>query len=158
MQIALDRACANPECNTWQQGTARRLKLGTDLPTTHSVNVRFKEAIDVITAEINGRVAIQLFPNKLLGSDSDMVSQIRAGAVELATFPGTVMSTLIPATSITGVAFAFDNCDKVWAAIDGEVGNHIRRSIEKVNLVPFDTAWVNGFLQITGSTRPIRTP
>ena len=134
------------------------LKLGTDLPVTHSVNVRMKEAIDAIAAETRGRVVIQLFPNNQLGSDSDMLSQIRSGALELATFPGTVMSTLIPATAITGVGFVFPSYDKVWAAMDGAVGNHIRQSIEKLNLVPFDTVWDNGYRQITSSTRPIRTP
>lgn len=135
-----------------------KLKLGTDLPMTHSVNVRLKEAIDAIAAETNGRVVIQLFPNNQLGSDSDMMSQIRSGALEMATFPGTVMSTLIPVTAITGVGFAFSGYDKVWAAMDGALGKHIRQGIEKVNLVPFDTVWDNGFRQITSSTRPIRTP
>ena len=134
------------------------LKLGTDLPVTHSVNVRMKEALDAIAAETRGRVVIQLFPNNQLGSDSDMLSQIRSGALELATFPGTVMSTLIPATAITGVGFVFPSYDKVWAAMDGGVGNHIRQSIEKLNLVPFETVWDNGYRQITSSTRPIRTP
>ncbi len=140
------------------QGAEFKFKLGTDLPVTHSVNVRLKEAIDAIAAETKGRVAIQLFPNNQLGSDSDMLSQIRSGALELATFPGTVMSTLVPVTSITGVGFAFAGYDKVWAAMDGAVGNHIRKGIEKINLVPFETVWDNGFRQITSSTRPIKTP
>lgn len=135
-----------------------KFKLGTDLPVSHSVNVRLKEAIDAIATETKGRVAIQLFPNNQLGSDTDMMSQVRAGALELATFPGTVMSTLVPVTSITGVGFAFGGYDKVWAAMDGAVGNHIRRGIEKIGLVPFDTVWDNGFRQITTSTKPIRTP
>ena len=135
-----------------------KLKLGTDLPVTHSVNVRLKEAIEAIALETKGRVVIQLFPNNQLGSDSDMMSQIRSGALELATFPGTVMSTLVPVTSITGVGFAFPGYDKVWAAMDGAVGNHIRHAIEKINLVPFETVWDNGFRQITSSTRPIATP
>ncbi len=135
-----------------------KFKLGTDLPVTHSVNVRLKEAIDAITAETKGRVAIQLFPNNQLGSDSDMMSQVRSGALELATFPGTVMSTLVPATSITGVGFAFADYDKVWAAMDGAVGNHIRGAIAKANLVPFEAVWDNGFRQITTSTKPIKTP
>lgn len=133
-------------------------KLGTDLPVTHSVNVRLKEAIDAIAAETHGRVAIQLYPNNQLGSDSDMMGQVRSGALELATFPGTVMSTLVPVSSITGLGFAFGGYDKVWAAMDGAVGNHIRRSIEKINLVPFETVWDNGFRQVTTSTRPVRTP
>lgn len=135
-----------------------KFKLGTDLPVSHSVNVRLKEAIDAIAAETKGRVAIQLFPNNQLGNDNDMMSQIRGGALELATFPGTVMSTLVPVTAITGVGFAFSGYDKVWAAMDGEVGNHIRGAIEKVNLVPFDTVWDNGFRQITTSSKSIQTP
>ena len=135
-----------------------KLKLGTDLPVTHSVNVRLKEAIAAISTETGGRVAIDLFPNNQLGGDADMMSQLRSGALEMATFPGTVMSTLVPVTSITGVGFAFSGYDKVWAAMDGAVGNHIRAAIEKINLVPFATVWDNGFRQITTSTKPINTP
>ncbi|MGH8784524.1 MAG: TRAP transporter substrate-binding protein [Cupriavidus necator] len=135
-----------------------RFKLGTDLPVTHSVNVRLKEAIAAIAAETGGRVEIQLFPNNQLGSDSDMMSQIRSGALELATFPGTVMSTLIPSTALTGAGFLFTGYDKVWPAMDGAVGNYIRSAIEKTNLVPFATVWDNGFRQVTTSTKPIRTP
>ena len=62
-----------------------KLKLGTDLPVTHSVNVRLKEAISAIASETQGRVAIDLFPNNQLGNDSDMMSQVRSGALELAT-------------------------------------------------------------------------
>ncbi len=142
-----------------QSGTAEfKFKLGNDLPASHSVNVRMKEAIEAITAESKGRVAIQLFPNNQLGSDADMISQVRSGALELATFPGTVMSTLVPVTSLTGVGFAFPGYDKVWAAMDGAVGNHIRGAIAKANLVPFETVWDNGFRQITTSSKPIKTP
>ena len=140
------------------QGGGFKFKLGTDLPVAHPVNVRLREAIEVIAAETNGSVAITLFPNNQLGSDSDMMSQVRSGALELATFPGTVLSTLIPATSLTGLGFAFTSYDKVWAAMDGDVGDYIRRNIEKANLHAFDAVWDNGFRQITTSNRPIQTP
>ncbi|GEO39097.1 ABC transporter substrate-binding protein [Skermanella aerolata] len=140
------------------QGGSFKFKLGTDLPVAHPVNVRLREAIDAIAAETNGAVAITLFPNNQLGSDSDMMSQIRSGALELATFPGTVLSTLIPSTSLTGLGFAFTSYDKVWAAMDGEVGNYIRQNIGKANLHAFDAVWDNGFRQITTSNRPIQTP
>ena len=140
------------------QAAPLKLKFGNDLPATHSVNIRLKEAIEAITAETNGKVAINLFPNNQLGSDNDMMSQLRSGALELATMPGTVMSTLIPTASLTGVGFAFTSYDKVWAAMDGEVGSYIRRNIEKVGLTPFEAVWDNGFRQITSSTRPIKAP
>ena len=140
------------------QAAPLKLKLGNDLPATHSVNLRLREAIDAIAADTNGRVAISLFPNNQLGSDSDMMSQLRSGALELATMPGAVLSTLVPASSLTSLGFAFTSYDKVWAAMDGDVGGYIRRAIAKANLVPFDAVWDNGFRQVTSSTRPIRTP
>ena len=140
------------------EGAAIKLKFGNDLPATHSVNIRLREAVDAISAETNNNVTISLFPNNQLGNDTDMMSQLRSGALELATMPGTVLSTLIPAASLTGLGFAFTNYDTVWAAMDGDVGNYIRRAIEKVNLLPFDTVWDNGFRQITSSTHPIATP
>ncbi|MGY4313981.1 tripartite ATP-independent transporter DctP family solute receptor [Bradyrhizobium sp. JR3.5] len=140
------------------QAAPLKLKFGNDLPATHSVNVRLKEAIDAITAETKGQVAISLFPNNQLGSDTDMMAQLRSGALELATMPGTVMSTLIPTASLTGVGFAFTNYDNVWSAMDGDVGKFVRGNIEKTGLVPFEAVWDNGFRQITSSTRPIKTP
>src|SRR6516162_629714 len=139
------------------QATPLKVKFGNDLPDTHSVNVRLKEAIAAIGAETKGQVAINLFPNNQLGSDTDMMTQLRSGALELATMPGTVLSTLIPTASLTGVGFAFTNYDKVWAAMDGEVGKFVRGNIEKVGLVPFEAVWDNGFRQ-TSSTHPIKTP
>jgi len=135
-----------------------KFKLGTDLPLAHPVNVRLREAIDAISSQTNGRVTINLFPNNQLGGDSDMLSQIRSGALELATFPSTVLSTIIPAAAITGVGFAFAGYDQVWAAMDGALGNIIRRNIERINLYCFDAAWDNGIRQITSSTRPIQRP
>src|ERR1700761_6371069 len=142
----------------WAQAAPLKLKFGNDLPATHSVNVRLKEAIEAIAEETKGQVAISLFPNNQLGSDTDMMTQLRSGALELATMPGTVMSTLIPTASLTGVGFAFTSYDKVWAALDGEVGKFIRGNIEKVGLVPFEAMWDNGFRQITSSTHPINAP
>lgn len=140
------------------QAAPLKLKFGNDLPATHSVNVRLKEAIDAVAADTKGQVAISLFPNNQLGSDTDMMTQLRSGALELATMPGTVLSTLIPTASLTGVGFAFTNYDKVWGAMDGDVGQFIRRNIEKVGLVPFEAVWDNGFRQITSSTHPIKAP
>ncbi len=60
------------------QAAPVKLKFGNDLPVTHSVNVRLKEAIDAITADTKGQVAISLFPNNQLGSDTDTMTQLRS--------------------------------------------------------------------------------
>ena len=134
------------------------LKLGNDLPASHSVNVRLAEAVAAIAKETNGEVAITLFPNNQLGNDKDMMSQLRSGALELATMPNVLISTLTPAPALFGVGYAFASYDKVWQAVDGELGAYVRAGVAKTGVVPFEAVWDNGFRQITSSTHPINAP
>ena len=98
------------------------LKLANNAPVTHHQTVRQQEAIDRIKAATNGQVDIQLFPNNQLGSDTDMLSQLRSGAIDLFTLSGLILATLVPAASINGIGFAFNDYDTVWKAMDGKLG------------------------------------
>ncbi|MDM0115136.1 TRAP transporter substrate-binding protein [Variovorax sp. J22R133] len=133
-------------------------KYANNLPVTHPMNLRAKEMADAIRTETNGRVDIQIFPNNQLGSDTDVLSQLRSGGVEFFTLSGLILSTLVPAASISGVGFAFNDYPSVWKAMDGDLGAYIRAQITKAGIVPMDKIWDNGFRQITSSSKPIATP
>ena len=135
-----------------------RMKYASNLPAIHPLNVRMKEAAEAILKESGGRLAIDVFPNNQLGSDTDMLSQVRSGAIDFFTLSGLILSTLVPVASINGVGFAFKSYDQVWAAMDGELGAHVRAAIAKANLIAFDRIWDNGFRQVTSSSRPIAKP
>ena len=111
-----------------------------------------------IKTETNGRFDLQIFPNNQLGSDTDMLSQIRSGGVEFFTLSGLILATLVPAASINGIGFAFPDYDTVWKAMDGDLGAYVRGEITKANLVVMDKIWDNGFRQTTSSTKPITGP
>src|SRR4051794_35088505 len=115
-----------------------QLKYANNSPTAHPLNVRAVEAMERIKQETNGRVEIQIFPNNQLGSDTDMLSQLRSGAIEFFTLSGLILSTLVPVASINGIGFAFKDYEQVWAAMDGELGAFVRAAIAKANLVAFD--------------------
>src|SRR3981081_4829039 len=65
------------------QAAEFNLKYGNDLPATHPINKRAAEACDAIRAATNGRVDIQIFPNSQLGGSTDMLSQVRSGALDI---------------------------------------------------------------------------
>jgi TRAP-type transport system periplasmic protein len=134
------------------------LKYANNVPVTHPLNVRAKEAMDRIKAQTNGRVEIEIFPNNQLGSDTDMLSQLRSGAIEFFTLSGLILSTLVPAASINGIGFAWGSYDQVWPAMDGALGAYIRAQIDKAGRRAMEQAWDNGFRQMTSSTRPIKSP
>jgi tripartite ATP-independent transporter DctP family solute receptor len=133
-------------------------KYANNLPLTHPLNARAKEMADAIKAETKGRVEIQIFPNNQLGSDTDMLSQVRSGGIEFFTLSGLILSTLVPVASINGMGFAFPNYDTVWRAMDGDLGTYVRAQIAKANLVAMDKIWDNGFREITSSSKPIASP
>ncbi len=133
-------------------------KYANNLPVAHPMNVRAKEMADAIKAETNGRVEIQIFPSNQLGSDTDMLSQLRSGGIEFFTLSGLILSTLVPVASINGIGFAFPDYPSVWKAMDGELGQYVRNQIAKANLVAMEKIWDNGFRQTTSSTKPIQGP
>jgi tripartite ATP-independent transporter DctP family solute receptor len=149
---------ALPATRAFAQKAEFAYKYANNLPVSHPMNLRAKEMADAIRAETKGRVDIQIFPNNQLGSDTEMLSQLRSGGVEFFTLSGLILSTLVPGSSISGVGFAFPNYDTVWKAMDGELGGWIRKQIAAKNLVAMEKIWDNGFRQTTSSTKPINTP
>ncbi len=134
------------------------LKLANNSPLTHPQTVRQQEAANRIKAATNGQVDIQVFPNNQLGSDTDMLSQLRSGAIDFFTLSGLILATLVPAASINGIGFAFKDYASVWQAMDGKLGAYVRSEIDKRGLVAMDKIWDNGFRQITSSTHPVKEP
>src|SRR6201994_3057047 len=133
-------------------------KYANNLPDSHPMNARAKEMAAAIKSETQGRFDLQIFPNNQLGSDTDMLSQLRSGGIEFFTLSGLILSTLIPIASINGIGFAFPDYDTVWKAMDGELGAFVRGEIKKAGLEVMDNIWDNGFRQTTSSTKPINGP
>jgi len=127
------------------------LKLGSSMPSS-IISVSFlRKAAEKINSETNGKVDLKIFPDSQLGSDADMLSQLRSGALTMLSGTTGALGTLVPAASLSTVGFAFDNYDQVWKAMDGELGNHIRAELDKMGIV-YLTVFDAGFRQITTSS------
>ena len=119
--------------------------------------MRAQQAADRIAAETKGRVEVRIFPNNQLGGDTDMLAQVRSGAITFFTPSALVIATFVPAAAINALGFVFAGYDQVWKAMDGKVGAHVRAAIAKANLFAFEKMWDNGFRQITTSGKPIES-
>jgi TRAP-type C4-dicarboxylate transport system substrate-binding protein len=124
-------------------------KLGVNTPDTHPLTLRLIEAAREIGKQTSGRVNVTVFPNGQLGGDPEMLSQVRAGGIELFAAPSLTLSILVPLSGLPSIGFAFHSYDQVWAAMDGGVGEVVRDAIGKAGIVPMKKVWDNGFRQIT---------
>uniref|UniRef100_A0A974A2W5 TRAP transporter substrate-binding protein n=2 Tax=Bradyrhizobium septentrionale TaxID=1404411 RepID=A0A974A2W5_9BRAD len=127
-------------------------KLGVDTPETHPLTIRLVEAAKAVAEQSAGRVNITVFSNSQLGGDPEMLSQVRAGGIELMAAPSLTLSILVPLSGLPSIGFAFQSYDQVWAAMDGGVGETVREAIGKTGLMPMKKVWDNGFRQITSSS------
>jgi tripartite ATP-independent transporter DctP family solute receptor len=133
-------------------------KFGHGFSPTHPVHTFALEAVARIKQDTGGKVDIGVFPNSQLGGDSDLLSQVRSGAIDFFSTGGLIFATLVPIAAINGAGFAFRSSDAVWPAMDGQLGALIRRGFDKAELFAFEKIWNNGFRQITTSKKPIRDP
>src|SRR6195256_201218 len=78
-------------------------KLGVNTPDTHPLTLRLIEAAKAIGAQSSGRLNITVFPNSQLGGDPEMLSQLRAGGIELLAAPSLTLSTLVPLSGLQSI-------------------------------------------------------
>jgi tripartite ATP-independent transporter DctP family solute receptor len=129
-----------------------KFKLGVNTPESHPLTIRLAEAAKAVGVQSSGRLNVTVFPNSQLGGDPEMLSQLRAGGIELLAAPSMTLSTLVPLSGLPSVGFAFQSYDQIWAAMDGGVGEIVRDAIGKTGIVPMKKMWDNGFRQITSSS------
>jgi TRAP-type transport system periplasmic protein len=132
------------------------LKLGSSMPSSIISVSYLKKAAEKINSETNGKVDLKIFPDSQLGSDADMLSQLRSGALTMLSGTTGSLGTLVPAASLSTVGFAFDTYDQVWKAMDGELGAHVRSELDKVGIV-YLNAFDAGFRQITTSSVQVKS-
>jgi len=133
-------------------------KWATNMASDHSINIRGQEAVDRIKEKSGGRLVISIFPNNQLGADTDLLTQIRSGAIDFYTISPILASTIIPGAAISGIGFAFKDAKAAFTALDGDLGAHVRAEIAKTPLIALDKIFELGFRQTTTSTRPIDVP
>ncbi len=149
-------AIASPMLVGRAQAAQFNFKIASELAPSHPVNVRLAAAADLIRKETGGKLDMQVFPNNQLGGSTDMLSQVRSGALEFFIVSPAIISSLVPVASINSMGFAFKDIDKVWEAMDGKLGALVRARIaDTTNIIAQERIWDNGFRQVTCSARPI---
>ena len=133
------------------------IKIGTDVQANNPVAKYLFEVSKELKAETNGEVDVQIFLNSELGGSTQMVAEVRSGAIQMTCAGDNTLATVVPSASIDNMGFAFQNEAAAWAALDGSVGDVVRQDIEKAGMHPMHAIWDQGFHSITTSTKPIKT-
>jgi len=132
------------------------IKIGHDMPESsphHKAVVRWKELVE---ERSGGDVKVIIFPSSVLGSATQMVEQVQAGALEAAMLPNAQIAPIAPELSVLDLPFLFPNREVAHEVVDGPVGEALLKTLEKAGIVGV-AHWESGFKQFTGNF-PISTP
>ena len=125
-----------------------------------SLHKRLVEMWQAVETETGGRVHVQTFPefNQLPGNSPEAIAMGLRGELDFVSVMGGVMGSLVPAAEIQQVPFTFKTQEQVYAALDGDLGEYLRRELiaKNIHAVPRG-CFENGFRHISCATRPIRT-
>src|SRR5271166_3301893 len=105
-------------------------KYGNDQTVSSPLTVRAVQMWKAIEQETNGRLVVKTFPDSQLGGDTQMITQLRSGALQFLTEPGALLGGFVPASQIDGIAFAFKDTKQAFGAMDGELGEFVRKEIQ----------------------------
>lgn len=135
-----------------------RWHFGSSIASSHPNNVRMREVAARVLKATDGQFEIMCFADGALGGDTQMLSQVRSGAIQAMDISPLILSTVVPVAAISDVGFAFASYKDVWPAMDGALGDVVREQIATKGLHPFHRIFDNGFRQVTANPRPIHGP
>jgi tripartite ATP-independent transporter DctP family solute receptor len=152
---ALALTAAVPALSIPARAATLAYRYASNVSVDHPLNTAMRQCWDAVRRESGGRLDVAMFPNNQLGGDTAVLSQLRSGAVQFFTIDGGILQSVVPVAAIQAIGFAFRDSADAFKALDGELGDYVRREIAARGLYVHPKMWENGMRQITSSTKPI---
>jgi TRAP-type transport system periplasmic protein len=114
----------------------------------------FKSAVE---RESRGRIEVQLFPNRALGDERQMLEGMRFGTVDAGIITNAVIAQLEPAFSVNDLPFLYASEAQAHKSLDGAIGKELgdKLSTKGIVLLGF---MEGGFRNMINNKRPVSVP
>jgi tripartite ATP-independent transporter DctP family solute receptor len=114
----------------------------------------FKKHVEQMS---NNAIQVQLYPNRQIGDEKQLVEGLRFGTVDAAVVTNAVTAQADGAFQVLDLPFVFENDKQVQKVLDGAVGEELGKRLAAKNIVLlgyFD----GGFRSMINNKRPVDKP
>ena len=133
------------------------LTLAHNLAEDHAVHVAMTAWAEAVKTASNGTINISIAPNGTLGSESDCVSQIQAGQLELTKVSAGTLANFAKEWNCLSVPYVFNSKDHLYNVMNGEIAQDLYKLTENDGFIGL--AWLeSGTRCFYTAKTPIRTP
>ena len=160
--LLFSTCCKSPSDAPGEEGKKTKkivLKVAHNGPELHPFQKGYETFKEVLEAETDGAVEVQIFPNSQLGSEEEGTQMVKLGliAANAASTAGG-LSTSVPEAELFNLPFIFRDLDHCYSVIDGPIGQDLARTVEeKLNCLVLGY-WFSGIRNVWNSKRPVLSP
>ena len=134
------------------------LNLSTALSETHPIAQGFARLAESVEERSEGRLILQVFPGGQLGSDDEVVEQIRQGVNNAILTDGSNMGNFVPSFGILMAPYLAESYDDMLRIVNSDTFAEWSEELaEGYNLRVLSFAWYDGLRHFMTNT-PIITP
>lgn len=135
------------------------LKVAHNGHERHPFQIGYEKFKEVLEAETDGAVEVQIFPNSQLGSEEESTQMVKLGLIAAnASSTAGGLSTSVHEAELFNLPFIFRDLDHCYRVIDGPIGQDLARTVEeKLNCLVLGY-WFSGIRNVWNSKRPVLTP
>lgn len=114
----------------------------------------FKKALE---AQSKGAIEVQLYPNRQIGDEKQLVEGLRLGTVDSAVITNGAYSPVEPAFQLNDLPFLYSSEAQVFQVLDGEVGRKLAGRAESKGIVILGYL-ASGYRHMLNNKRPVTRP
>jgi tripartite ATP-independent transporter DctP family solute receptor len=115
---------------------------------------QWKKALEELAP---GQFDVQLFPNRQLGDEKEMLEGLSFGTIDMAIITNSPISRIALPFQVNDQPFVYANKEQAYKVLDGPIGLELMKSLEAKNIIGFGFA-EGGFRQMINNVRPVLTP
>ena len=133
------------------------LRLAHGLAEDHAVHIAMTAWAEAVEAKSNGSITIQIFPNGTLGSETDCITIMRAGGLDMTKVSAATLGNFKNEWNALSVPYVFNDKDHYYNVMDGEIAQDMYQLTADAGFIGL--TWLDsGSRSFYTAKTPIRTP
>ena len=135
-------------------GAETVFQLGTTVNEQDSFQVAAVKFAELVSERTNGAYKIEIYPNGVLGGESDMLDSMSMDMLDLGIITSGPFVNFCKEMGVLDMPFLFASNEEAYKILDGEIGQELLDKLENAGLKGLAYA-ERGFRNITNSVKPV---
>jgi TRAP-type transport system periplasmic protein len=132
------------------------LRMGHGAQASHPTQHGAERVAELVAERSGGRLQIEVFPNRQLGEEREMVEGLQLGTVDIAAVSTGPLGGFVPQINVIDLPFLFRDAEHAFAVFDGPIGEELLEAFSDVGIVGV-AFWENGWRHLT-TKRAVEQP